>query len=79
MENTPAKKTILSVSLINAGMNMVLAVLKIFIGKIGHSQALIADGLHSFSDLISDALVFFAARASTNQPDKEHPYGHQRI
>ena len=79
MENTPAKKTILSVSLINAGMNMVLAVLKIFIGKIGHSQALIADGLHSFSDLISDALVFFAARASQNQPDKEHPYGHQRI
>ncbi|HLB57149.1 MAG TPA: cation diffusion facilitator family transporter [Coxiellaceae bacterium] len=73
------EKTILIVSLINAGMNALLAVAKIIIGKIGYSQALIADGIHSFSDLISDALVFVAARASVQHPDKEHPYGHQRI
>lgn len=79
MENNIKEKTILIVSLINAGMNALLAVLKIIIGKIGYSQALIADGVHSFSDLVSDALVFFAANASVQHPDKEHPYGHQRI
>ncbi|MCX7120985.1 MAG: cation diffusion facilitator family transporter [Gammaproteobacteria bacterium] len=79
MKNSHTEKTILVVSLINALVNTVLAVLKIIIGKMGHSQALIADGIHSFSDLLSDTLVFIAARASTNDPDKEHPYGHQRI
>lgn len=73
------QKTILIVSLINAAANTFLAIIKIIIGKIGHSQSLIADGLHSFSDLLSDALVYVAARASTSHPDKEHPYGHQRI
>ena len=72
-------KTILSVSLINAGVNTLLACIKIIIGTIGYSQALIADGIHSFSDLVSDALVFIAARASIQHPDKEHPYGHKRI
>jgi len=79
MQNNTKEKTILIVSLINAGVNALLAVLKIIIGKIGYSQALIADGVHSFSDLVSDALVFFAANASVQHPDKEHPYGHQRI
>jgi cation diffusion facilitator family transporter len=65
--------------LINAAINALLAILKIVIGKIGYSQALIADGVHSFTDLISDALVYVAARASIQHPDKEHPYGHQRI
>ena len=72
-------KIILSVSLINAGVNTLLALIKIIVGMIGYSQALIADGIHSFSDLVSDALVFIAARASIQHPDKEHPYGHKRI
>lgn len=73
------EKTILLVTIINAFVNTALAFLKIIIGKIGHSQALIADGVHSFSDLVSDALVFIAARASIEHPDQEHPYGHRRI
>src|SRR3990167_7936295 len=79
MQNNIKEKTILIVSVINAGVNALLAVFKIVIGKIGYSQALIADGIHSLSDLVSDALVFIAARASVQHPDKEHPYGHQRI
>ncbi|PIZ03972.1 MAG: cation transporter [Gammaproteobacteria bacterium CG_4_10_14_0_8_um_filter_38_16] len=79
MQNNIKEKTILIVSLINAGINALLAIMKIVIGKIGYSQALIADGIHSLSDLVSDALVFIAARASIQHPDKEHPYGHQRI
>lgn len=79
MKTNSKEKTILVVSLINAAVNMLLAIVKIVIGKIGYSQALVADGVHSFSDLISDALVFIAARASVQHPDKEHPYGHRRI
>src|SRR5438105_4758539 len=79
MQNNHKEKTILAVSLINATINTLLAIFKVIIGKIGFSQALIADGIHSFSDLISDILVFIAARASIQHPDKEHPYGHQRI
>lgn len=73
------EKTILTVSLVSAATNTALAVLKVIIGYFGHSQALIADGIHSFSDLISDVLVYFTAKASTQDPDDEHPYGHQRI
>ncbi len=67
------------VTLINGVINFLLALVKILIGYIGHSQALIADGLHSFSDLLSDALVILAAKAGGKTPDKEHPYGHRRI
>ena len=68
-----------SVTIINALVNFLLAVFKIFIGYIGHSQALVADGLHSFSDLLSDGLVILAAKAGGKRPDKDHPYGHRRI
>lgn len=67
------------VTLINGLVNFLLALFKIIIGYIGHSQALIADGLHSFSDLLSDALVILAAKAGGKRPDKDHPYGHRRI
>lgn len=73
------EKTIFVVSLVNAITNSLLAVIKILIGYIGHSQALVADGVHSLSDVVSDLLVFFTAYASTRDPDQEHPYGHQRI
>lgn len=79
MRNQLTKKTILSVTLVNISVNLLLAILKIFFGFIGFSQALIADGIHSFSDVITDALVYIAAHASTHHPDSEHPYGHHRI
>lgn len=72
-------KTVERVSLINALGNIALAVLKTLFGLFSHSHALLADGLHSFSDLVSDALVYFGARAGDKRPDKTHPYGHHRI
>src|SRR5690606_33122380 len=41
--------------------------------------ALIADGVHSLADLITDLMVWFAAKYSNRPADKEHPYGHARI
>ncbi len=66
-------------SYVNAALNTLLAVFKITVGWIGHSSALVADGIHSFSDLISDLLVLVAAKAGKKHPDAGHPYGHRRI
>lgn len=67
------------ISVINATKNSLLALIKIITGYLGNSHSLIADGIHSFSDLLTDAFIFFAAKAGAGIPDKEHPYGHQRI
>jgi cation diffusion facilitator family transporter len=77
-QNTPFQ-TIKKVTIVNALTNLLLAVVKILVGWAGHSHALIADGIHSFSDLISDLLVFMAAKVGGQQPDDDHPYGHRRI
>ncbi|MDO9188900.1 MAG: cation transporter, partial [Sulfurimicrobium sp.] len=50
------------VTLVSVGVNVVLTALQIVIGIIGKSQALVADGLHSLSDLLCDFLVLFANR-----------------
>ncbi len=59
-------------------VNVALSAAQILIGYFAKSQALIADGIHSLSDLLSDAIVLLANRASQKAPDAEHPYGHQR-
>jgi cation diffusion facilitator family transporter len=60
-------------------INIFLTLLKIIFGIVGHSQALIADGLHSLSDLLVGAMTLVAAKYSMQPPDAEHPYGHGRI
>ncbi len=67
------------VTVVGALVNALLAALKLVFGYIAHSQALIADGLHSLSDLASDFLLLFAARHATRDADEDHPYGHGRI
>lgn len=67
------------VTLIGALVNIVVSSAQIAGGIFAHSQALIADGLHTLSDLISDAVVLFAAKHGSQDADEEHPYGHRRI
>ena len=59
--------------------NVFLTIIKISIGVIGQSTALIADGIHSFSDLASDTLVLIAIKLGSREADYEHPYGHKRF
>ena len=59
-------------------VNLLLSIGKLVFGFIGHSQALIADGLHSLSDLVSDGLVLLATHHSNTDADEDHPYGHAR-
>ena len=67
------------VTIIGALLNLVLSVGKVAGGVVGQSQALVADGVHSLSDLASDGLVLLAARFGSREADHNHPYGHQRI
>ena len=59
-------------------VNISLATLQVAIGWFARSQALMADGLHSLSDLVADIVVLAAARHSQDDADDDHPYGHAR-
>lgn len=73
------RKSAEKVTLIGALVNIVLAVVKIVVGTYGKSEALIADGIHSFADLLSDLIVLIASRHGSEDADDAHPYGHARI
>jgi len=60
-------------------VNLVLSAVQVAVGLKTHSQALVADGLHSFSDLVADFVVLFASHHGQKDPDAGHPYGHQRF
>lgn len=65
-------------TLVSAGVNCVLSAGQVVVGVWSHSQGLVADGLHTLSDLIADAIVFVANRNSHKGPDEDHQYGHAR-
>ena len=67
------------VTVVGAVINAFLGVLKIVIGAVGQSSALVADGIHSLSDLFCDALVWGAAKFAHVDADDNHPYGHRRF
>lgn len=67
------------VTWISTGVDLALSVLKLFVGLLVRSPALIADGLHSLSDLITDFLVLVINKVAHSAPDEEHPYGHARF
>ena len=60
-------------------VNIVLVFTKVFVGFIGHSTALIADGVHSLSDLATDIVAIVSCKLALKPADKEHPYGHGMI
>lgn len=80
MKNQQSKKS-LAYKPIIYGMfsNVILAVAKIVAGSIGNSHALVADGIHSASDLITDFIALIASKFSKHAADAEHPYGHGKI
>ncbi|SMN11775.1 Cobalt-zinc-cadmium resistance protein [uncultured Candidatus Thioglobus sp.] len=67
------------VTIVGAIVDFLLAIFKVAVGVLGNSGALIADGIHSFSDLLSDGMVLYAAQHSAEEADEEHPYGHKRF
>ena len=76
----PARYAIIRrVTLVGAAVDAILALAKVGGGLAAQSQSLVADGVHSLSDLVTDLLVLFAARLARAKPDADHPYGHERI
>jgi cation diffusion facilitator family transporter len=63
-------------SLLGIAINLILALVKCATGLIGHSFALLADGVESFLDVISSSVVYWGLTLAIKPPDKDHPYGH---
>ena len=68
-----------TVTIAGMAINIFLTILKIFIGFIGNSQSVIADGVHSLSDCSTDIAVLIGLKYWNEPPDECHPYGHRRI
>lgn len=67
------------VTIIGMVLDAVLGLIKMIGGALFHSQALLVDGIHSFTDVASDLVVLTVMKLSRQAPDQNHPYGHQRI
>lgn len=77
--NTERHREVVRVTLIGSVFDFLLGVAKIIGGLISNSTALIADGVHSLSDLLTDFMVIYASSHAHREADAEHPYGHGRI
>ena len=75
----PAKQEAAKKStLVSVAVNIGLTVTQVFAGIVSGSQGLIADGIHSLTDLVADIVVLFANQHSGKEADVDHHYGHQR-
>jgi len=73
-----AGRKIKSVTYLSIVINVALTVVKVVIGLLSGSLALLADGIHSLSDMATDVVVLLGLRLSSKEPDQSHPYGHGR-
>lgn len=73
------EKEIRNITLWGAFVNVVLTVFKILAGVLGRSSAMIADGVHSLSDLLSDVVVLVFTRISSKGQDRDHSFGHGKF
>lgn len=68
-----------TIALVALTVNLSLSALKLLVGLVGNSQAVVADAVHSFSDVLTDIAILFGVHYWSAPPDREHPYGHGRI
>ncbi len=81
MENNKqaiAARQIKSITYLGMAVNIALSVIKVAIGLSAASLALVADGIHSLSDVATDVAVLLGLRLGSKEPDQSHPYGHGR-
>jgi len=79
MNNETREKTISRVTIWGAVGNLVLTGFKLVAGFVGHSSAMIADAIHSLSDLISDVVVLVMVKVSSKGIDQNHDFGHGKF
>ena len=59
--------------------NAILSLFKFLAGIFGHSSAMVSDAIHSLSDVLATFIAWLGIRLSMQAPDREHPYGHERL
>ena len=59
--------------------NVILSLFKVLAGIFGHSSAMVSDAIHSLSDVLATFIAWLGIRLSMQAPDREHPYGHERL
>lgn len=78
MDDIKRSRLIKRSSAISAVGNALLAAMKVIIGLTSHSLALVGDGIDSTTDIVTSLITFFTASISSEPPDREHPWGHER-
>ena len=79
MQKSKQTEIAVRVSTVSIIGNVALSALKILAGILSHSAALVSDGIHSASDLVSSVVVIIGVRLSAREEDADHPYGHERL
>jgi cation diffusion facilitator family transporter len=74
-----ANKQIKFITNVGIVVNIALSALKVVVGILGHSMALVADGIHSISDMVTDIAVLIGIYFGAKEADRKHPYGHGRF
>ena len=59
--------------------NVILSLFKFLAGIFGHSSAMVSDAIHSLSDVLATFIAWLGIKLSMQAPDREHPYGHERL
>ncbi len=78
-KNEVAARQIQAVTYLGMAVNVALAIVKVGVGLIFASLSLVADGIHSLSDLVTDLAVLLGLHLGARKPDRSHPYGHGRL
>ena len=73
------EKEIRNITLWGSAVNVLLTVFKLIAGSLGHSAAMIADGMHSLSDLVGDVVVLVFTHISSKGKDRDHSFGHGKF
>jgi cation diffusion facilitator family transporter len=79
IENSEKVRRIRKITIIGIFANLLLSITKFALGILGNSQAVIADAVHSLSDMATDFAILFGVKYWSAPADEDHPYGHHRI
>jgi len=79
MKTNDRVSEIRNITLIGSLVNLILTIGKVIAGIVGHSSAMVADGVHSLSDLVTDMIVIIFVKISGKEKDNTHQYGHGKF
>lgn len=79
MQEQNAKRVTMRISAVGVVCNVALTLFKLIAGIVANSAAMVADAVHSASDIVGSFVVMIGAVISNKAPDTEHPYGHEKL